>query len=251
MNKNVKKNIAKVIFFPYAGASAYSYATWKKYFPDDIELCFLELAGRGARMKEPFYKNVKEAVDDVFSILKKEVQDSNYYIFGHSMGSLIAFELFYKIEEENFKLPNHIFFSGRNPPDLCKSLKKISHLNDLEFLNEVKKYGGILEEIYSDDELRDIFIPILRADFKLLEDYEYIKHNSQINCNITALYGKNDMSTSREKIRKWKNHAGKDFTLVQFLGEHFFCLQPNECRRIIKRIVDIHKYESEFIGGQI
>jgi medium-chain acyl-[acyl-carrier-protein] hydrolase len=241
----------KIFMLPYAGSSVYNYVDWKKYFPDDMEVCFLELAGRGSRMEEPFYQSVQEAVDDVYRLLTPKIQDCKYYIFGHSMGSLIAFELYYKLLKEGDELPGHLFLSGRNPPDLCTDIKKVSYLEDVLFLDEVSKYGGVPPQLYEDEDVRKIFIPILRADFRLLEQYKYIEHEEPINCDITVFYGKNDFSTIKEKMEQWKRHAAMDLTIVQFIGDHFFCMNPKERGQIIKRIIDIHRNTEKVAGGII
>lgn len=56
----------KLFCLPYGGGSAYSYLKWKSNLADLIELCPVELAGRGKRFHEPYYSNIDEAVDDVY-----------------------------------------------------------------------------------------------------------------------------------------------------------------------------------------
>jgi medium-chain acyl-[acyl-carrier-protein] hydrolase len=42
---------------------------------------------------ELFYEDLQDAVNDIFDIIDNEIDDSPYAIYGHSMGSLLAFEL--------------------------------------------------------------------------------------------------------------------------------------------------------------
>ncbi|MFA9421936.1 MAG: thioesterase II family protein [Sedimentibacter sp.] len=249
MNADVSNIKTKIFLLPYAGSSVYNYIEWKKNFPNYMEVCFLELAGRGSRMGEPFYETVEEAVDDIYRMMIPKVQGCKYYIYGHSMGSLIAFELYYKLLSMGDELPSQLFLSGRNPPDLCMDIKKVSHLDDVLFLNEVSKYGGVPAQLYENDDARKIFVPILKADFRLLEEYKYKEYSEPINCDITVFYGKNDFSTSREKMEKWKKHAAKDLTIVQFAGGHFFCTNLKERSEIIKRIISINNITGKIVGG--
>lgn len=137
----------KLFCFPYAGGASYSFVKWKRYLHDSIELCTVELAGRGSRLGSPFYQTIGEAVEDIFTSLKNEVKDNSYTLFGHSMGAVVIFELLNKINEADFQKPLHVFFSGRNPPH--KKEKRILHnLDDNLFKQELLKLGGTPLEIF-------------------------------------------------------------------------------------------------------
>ncbi len=52
--------------------------------------------------------------------------------------------------------------------------------------------GGTPEELSNNKELLDIFIPIIRNDFKILENYNYEKKEDKIECDVSILNGKQD-----------------------------------------------------------
>ena len=107
----------KLFCIPYSGGSADIYYKWKKELDSSIELCPIEIAGRGRRMNEPFYETVAEAAEDISSrILTQIDDDTQYAIFGHSMGALLAYETYFSLMEKCSKEPEHIFFSGRKAP---------------------------------------------------------------------------------------------------------------------------------------
>src|ERR1700738_4611092 len=105
---------------PYAGGSEVIYYKWKKYLHPSIQLIPIQLKGRGKRFSEIFYENIEEAVDDIFENVKDKIVDDDYAIYGHSMGSLLAYELYYKISKLNLKKPKHIFFSGYKAPSIIR-----------------------------------------------------------------------------------------------------------------------------------
>ena len=78
---------------PYAGGSEVAYYKWKKYLHPSIELIPIELKGRGKRFNEIFYESLEEAVDDIFENIKDKIINNDYAIYGHSMGSLLSYEL--------------------------------------------------------------------------------------------------------------------------------------------------------------
>lgn len=50
------KPLSKVRLFclPYAGCGSSMYISWKKYFPEEVELCPIQLPGRENRRKRTY-----------------------------------------------------------------------------------------------------------------------------------------------------------------------------------------------------
>lgn len=206
---------------PYAGGSEVVYFKWKKFLHPSIQLVSLELKGRGKRFREIFYGSLAEAVDDLFESIKNKIVADNYAIFGHSMGSLIAYELYYKIRELNLRTPTEIFFSGSKPPSIMRTRETIYTLPDYDLLQKVMEFGGTPEELVNNKGLLQIFLPILRNDFRILETYHYQERQKKIECDVTILNGKQDF-TNKDEISAWKNHGCKGFRVYNFEGNHFF-----------------------------
>lgn len=213
----------KVFFIPYAGASALSYFAWKSEFGEEFEPCLLELAGRGKRRDDAFYQNVSEAAEDIASLIEEQVKEGEvYYVFGHSMGALLAFEAYYKLKEKKAVLPAHVFFSGKDAPHIKFLKDKIYRYDDEKFLKIVSLYGGLPEELYKNEELKHIFMPIIRADFQLLCDFEYEEKMEKMDCDITVLYSRNDFSIQKSTISQWNLHTKGKAEFYEFEGNHFY-----------------------------
>jgi surfactin synthase thioesterase subunit len=211
----------KLFCFPYAGGSAAAFNRWKKYFNPEIELMPMELSGRGRRIKEPFYSSVKHCADDMFNILKSGTGNCEYALYGHSMGTLIIYELMKRIQSTGFKKPLHIFLSGRYPPHIKKS-KGIHNLSDPDFLDEILKLGGTPKDLSENRELMGIFIPILKSDYKIVEEYEFVEDDNKWDIDITVMTGLEDDGVNLEDIRQWEQYTSKDFKLYTYHGDHFF-----------------------------
>lgn len=212
----------KLICLPYAGGSSTIYYKWKKYLSDSIELVPIELAGRGRRMKEEFYESMSQAVDDVYNIINPLIKESDYALYGHSMGTIIAFELCRKLINERERQPLHLFVSGRYPPSVAREKKYLSRLPNNEFINEIFKLGGTSSKLIDDKELRDLFIPILKADYRIIEEYKYIDINKKFDFGITAFNGKADTEVTYSEIKQWQNHTIAKNIVYEFEGNHFF-----------------------------
>ncbi|MHA6533454.1 thioesterase II family protein [Paenibacillus sp. BAC0078] len=212
----------KLFCIPYAGGSASIYSKWKRKLLQNIELISLEPAGRGRRCDEPLYNNLSEAVDDLYREAAKVLDRSDEYIlFGHSMGSLLAFELYYKLMEEGFREPLHLYVSGGKAPHLERRF--IYHDKPLkQFQEHIMDYDVESALIFQNDELLHFFLPILRSDFKMVETHHHTFKTQKVGCDMTALTGTTDSSLTLSDITEWIRHAGKAFRIKQYEGGHFF-----------------------------
>ncbi|MCM3216689.1 thioesterase domain-containing protein [Niallia taxi] len=210
----------RLFCLPFAGGSASAYYNWSNYISDMIILDPIELKGRGKRFNEPFYSNFEEVIEDVCCYISDTNDNNDYAIFGHSMGSLIAYEVYYKIQESNFKKPKHLFFSSYRAPHNKKN-NHINKLTDQDLINRIRSLGGTQEELLQNEEFLDIYLPIIRNDFELIDSYIFRKKANQILCDITLLYGNEEM-LKFEDMLDWQSHAQGKSTVYELEGNHFY-----------------------------
>jgi surfactin synthase thioesterase subunit len=175
------------------------YYKWRKYLDSEIELCPIELAGRGSRLENPFYESIHDAVEDIFQIIKNDLE-GDYALFGHSMGSWLALELALKLKKMGYNDPLHVFFSGNRAPHMIRNEKVLHLLPDDEFIQEIYKIGGTSEELMNNKDLLDFFIPIVKSDYKIIETYQFVNHDTYLDCDISVLNGVEDDLTDEELI---------------------------------------------------
>lgn len=221
----------KLFCLPYAGGSKYSLYFLKKVLPVNIACHFLEYAGRGSRIKEDFAGDMSEVVNDMYrqiaSLLEKP-----YAIYGHSMGAKVAYLLAQRIREEGRPSPLHLFISGTDAPSVpYKSALKHLLPRD-EFITSVQEMGGLPDELLEHEELLEYFEPILRADFKVSETYEY-KKTTALQIPLTVMVGdKEDME--EDDILEWQSETEIPIRLYKFSGNHFFIFEhEKEIAKII------------------
>lgn len=211
----------KLFCLPYAGGSSLVFRQWQLYISPGIELVPVELAGRGTRIQEIGYKNAAEAVDDVFASIQQEIDQSPYSLFGHSMGCMIIYDLAQKIRGNGLRPPLHLFFSGRGAPSVKRNEKKYHLLNDEDFRTEILALGGTPPELFEHAELMDLFIPLLKNDFRISEEENKETKIDPFDTDITVLMGKEDDLTP-EQCDGWKKHTRRLCSTHYFNGGHFF-----------------------------
>ncbi|MEP0265315.1 thioesterase domain-containing protein [Dokdonia sp.] len=224
----------KILLFclPYAGGSATIYHKWEPFLDSKIELRPLELAGRGKRIQHPMYEERSDAVDDMFNLIKDDVSEHPYIIMGHSLGALITYELVQKIRKHDLPTPLHVFFSGSSAPHLKDRDKKYHTLGESEFKREVINLGGTPPEFFDHLELVEIFMPLLKNDFRLAETNLPGSKLNPLDIDITVFLGDDDDLTI-EQCEGWSLHSNKNCSFHYFKGGHFFLHEH------IEKIVDI------------
>ncbi|WP_121639838.1 thioesterase II family protein [Virgibacillus sp. Bac330] len=217
-------NKFKLFCIPHAGASASVYYKWFRDLDDTmIDLYPLELKGRGARLEEPFYSDFNEMMNDVYGMVTNilSTKDS-YMLFGHSMGAYVAFRLESMLERKLGVKAAHVFLSGREAPIVWgENKRKISHLNNQEFLHEIKSYGGIDENYLHDQDVLDMILPIIRNDFRIIETLDTSDKNKCLQSPITILNGKEDFYNP-ENIDLWNNYSSASCQFKYYSGGHFY-----------------------------
>jgi len=233
----------KLFCFPFAGASSAVFLQYKQYF-DGITLIPIDPPGRGKRIAEPLCKTIKEMVYDLKNQLLSLVeQGEDYAVFGHSMGSLLIFELLHELMDTGFHLPVHVFMSGKNPPHIPIK-NTIRQLSDDEFVKKIVAIGGMEAQFFENPVLAKLFIPILRADFGVLEEYDYQEKKQLLPIDITFFFCTDDKAINSKYVKQWSDYITGSFRMFHFKGGHFFI---HEKAKEISRIIKDTLLETEII----
>ncbi len=162
----------RLFCFPYAGGGAVSFRTWPLGLPDDVEICSVELPGRGTRLSERPFTRLSPLLQTMAPALLS-LLDKPFAFFGHSMGGLVSFELTRLLRREYDLSPVHLFVSGRRAPQVQDLEPPLHTLPDPAFLEELRRLNGTPQAVLENVELRQVVLPILQADFAVIDTYEY------------------------------------------------------------------------------
>ncbi len=205
---------------PYAGGNSYVYNNWNKSLDKSINFIPVELSGRGNRLQKNLYNSLEEAADDVYNFIKDHIYNSSYAFFGHSMGAKITFEVLHRIKQNQLPLPKHSFFSGSSAPNIRED--KIYHtLPDDLFLDRIKDLGGTPQDFFEHEDLVEFYLPILKSDYRISENYVCKEDIAQLDIDFTILTGSEDIFTDDE-IFDWKKFTSKECKYKNYEGDHFF-----------------------------
>jgi medium-chain acyl-[acyl-carrier-protein] hydrolase len=193
---------------------------WSDGLPADVEVCPIQLPGRGTRLMEPPYSRLSLLVEALIQALLP-LLDKPFALFGHSLGSLVSFELARQIWVSHQVRPVRLFVSAGPAPQIPRRNSPIHDLPEKEFMAELRRLNGIPAELLSNKELMDIVLPSLRADFALFESYRYLS-GPPLNCPISTFGGLSDNRVNHDDLEAWRDQTTLSFTIRMFPGDHFF-----------------------------
>ncbi len=209
----------RLFCFSYAGGGASVFRSWPDLLPTEVEVCCIQLPGHEYRLGEPVYTRLAPLVQTLADAVDPYL-DRPFAFFGHSMGSLVSFELARQLRRTHDKHPFHLFLGAYRAPQLPNPNVKIYHL-PLEVFKVILRADGIPERILQNEELMQALLPTLRADFELCDTYEY-REEAPLECPFSIFGGSEDVRISVADVEAWRIHSSAVSSLSILPGSHFF-----------------------------
>jgi medium-chain acyl-[acyl-carrier-protein] hydrolase len=217
----------RLFCFPYAGGGSSIFNTWSNYLPTRVEVCPIHLPGRENRIRETPYTRLVPLVDALVDALFPLLEEKPFAFFGHSLGARVSFELARCLRRQGGALPVHMFVSGARAPHIPNPEAPIHQLNKHAFLDALKNLSGTPLQVLEHEDLMELLLPCLRADFELYETYEY-QAEEPLPVPLTIFGGWQDKEVTPDQIEMWREHTLDKSTIHMFLGDHFFLHSSRE-----------------------
>jgi medium-chain acyl-[acyl-carrier-protein] hydrolase len=210
----------RLFCFPYAGGSGTMFRSWRMAMPPGVDVCGVQLPGRGTRVRERYFRHIDTLVPALTEAILP-LCDRPFAFFGHSVGALIAFEVARHLRRQKGPEPLLLIASGRRAPQLPSEQPPIYALPHDAFVEELRQLEGTPEEVLHNQELMDLLIPTLRADFEICDTYEF-QPGTSLSVPIIAYGGADDRDDTPPKLAAWRSATDGPFSMRQFPGGHFF-----------------------------
>ena len=206
--------------FPYAGGGPQAFQAWRGLLPAEVACVPVRLPGRETRLGEPPFTRLGPLVASLVAALEEGLEPP-YALYGHSMGAIVAFELARALRRAGAEPPLGLIVSGRPAPLLRCADRRIHTLSDADLARELRALGGLPDAIAAHPELIAFFLPLLRADLEVNEDYVH-DEEPPLDCPLTALAGAGDPRVRVEDVAAWRPHTTAAFRFERIAGGHFF-----------------------------
>ncbi len=231
-----------LFFFPHAGGSAKSYASFKRFLPKSLNVVTMELSGRFTRSGEPLLSDIPACVSDLFEKHADlpALLESGYAVFGHSMGTVLACEFVRQARAKGLPAPVHAFLSGKTAPDDdLRLFEDIRNASDEEIVAFFAQHSMAAPAIaVPDEELMRQINRILCNDVRMVEKCRLTPEDVQFGCPITAIYGTEDDMLQNADLSGWSRFTEKGCEVITFPGGHFYyaAVKPEVCQIICERL---------------
>eukprot|EP01111_Echinosteliopsis_oligospora_P016074 TRINITY_DN6561_c0_g1_i1.p1 TRINITY_DN6561_c0_g1~~TRINITY_DN6561_c0_g1_i1.p1 ORF type:complete len:280 (-),score=69.45 TRINITY_DN6561_c0_g1_i1:41-880(-) len=225
--------VARLFCFHHAGASAASFREWSTLIIPDVQVIAIELPGHQTRSGEPFIEDVVEAAKKIVDDGIMSLLDRPFFMFGHSFGASIAFEVVRYLESSYNIAPIMLFVSGckgpeqRTPDDPPSWLK--NNKDFVDFLMEKYQDPNLMKIVKEYPDLLEMAIPVMKADIKANDLYKFERSKKLLQTPIKVFCGEQEPISDLE-LNNWKDQTTEkdQFAIKKFPGGHFYQSNPRE-----------------------
>jgi surfactin synthase thioesterase subunit/acyl carrier protein len=221
---------------PFAGAGPSFFHPWRELAGDRWRVVTVELPGRERRIMETPYRNVVEAAKNSIDAVAADLgPGARTVLFGHSLGAVLAYELAHLLSTRDIHV-QRLVVSG-SPGPWTQRERRATGLADAEFLARVEEFAGFRHEALDHPELRELILPMLRADCEMHESY-VPSTDEPLSAPITSIRGSADSLVTADDAQKWRDATTDEFHYVELDGGHMYLVDLG------RQVLDVIEAES-------
>lgn len=186
----------------------------------------MQYPGREERTREPFIDDMARMADAVVDALAGCAEEP-LVLFGHSMGAAVAYEVALRIgARAGHGLRGVVLSAQPSPRHFVPA--NIHLLPDDELWTDTMRFNGIAETVQANRTLRRLLMPVLRADYRLIETYRP-RPGATVDCPVVGCLGDADPAVTVDAVDGWRDVTDHGFDLRVFPGgDHFYLKDHRE-----------------------
>jgi acyl transferase domain-containing protein/surfactin synthase thioesterase subunit len=201
---------ARLFCFPGLGRGSSIYERWPASVGDHVEVCAVDLPGRGARAHESPLGRVDEIVSLLVPALDGHL-DLPYAFFGIDIGAILMFETTRRLRHEGRSLPAHLFVAAAMAPQTYY-FAPMHHLSRARLMRGLRQFGVTMDESASAE-------LALRAEVGAMASYVFADA-PRLPVPITAFWGRRDLISPPKSNMAWREQTDASFALHVWSGSH-------------------------------
>ena len=238
--KNEDFKTYRLICFHHAGGTVLVFKNWLAADPM-VEVLPIEIDRKSIRNKETGEIDFNLATDYAAENIARIYDFRPTFVYGHSLGSLLAFDTVYKLEKKYGIKIEKLFVAGRHAP-FAEDPSTFRCSMGIEALKkELLQLGGTSSEVLQDAAFCKYLLPNIFEDYQLNECYRY--EGQKLDIPIVILSGNNDFGAGKDIMSEWKQCTKNSSSAYTFDGGHFFPYEESKSEVLAVIMNEIYKNE--------
>lgn len=223
-----------LICLPFAGAGPSFFTPWRRLAPEGLRILPVSLPGREKRFPEPAHTSAAPAVDDAYAQVTAALAGGGRVaLFGHSMGAVLAYELAHRIERSGGAIRLEALVVSGAPGPWTPRTDRADGLPDEEFAARVRAFAGYDHPALADPEMRELLLPVLRADVRLHETYTP-SFEGPLSVPVLSVRGREDALVGPAEAAEWGRATTGKVTVAEPAGGHMYLAErPGELLELV------------------
>lgn len=218
-NQTHQEQRSRLICFPHAGGGSTCYKALSNAISSECDVVSVVLPGRESRITEQPFTDIETIIPPLFEALESEMQEP-FSLFGHSYGSILAFEMARKASSLGLPIRS-LIVSGRRSAHLGRRELLLHKLPPQEFMAAIRHLNGTPDEILKDEAMMSLFLPCLKADLQTNEMYSPLT-GRMLQCPVHAIMGRDDTEVNESELLAWRELTSGLFSHTVLEGGHFY-----------------------------
>ncbi|MFF8656726.1 thioesterase II family protein [Streptomyces huasconensis] len=221
--KRDPKAVMRFICLGYCGGGVSSYMRWADVMPPGVEAAAICYPGREGRFVEDFAENWDELVDDVIEAVVSAA-GLPYVLFGHSMGSWVAFDVASRLEERGGPAPAALVVSSANAPSESLAVEEVTPSrrdSDEQLLAWMRQFGLLPRHVLDSAELQDMAVELMRADIRVRDSFRP-REGATVQAPVELFTGAADETIDPDVREQWLRLAKNGVRHTELPGSHFY-----------------------------